>query len=338
MPEMQVSKKGNKKKYSKQKLEILLSVKCKELVNANHEIKNLQTLCQELRSEINNWKTKSQNLAKQCSSMASILSIQLGLKTSNLSPSISPAASQKSKSPQASKKRRLTEVFVVKNDKEEPSNDNENKFVKSDHCYSNRTESAKSDKNSSSSHYEESAVSNGSENGFYKEQSNSPAEINSQNKDTSSKSLEDLNPKNGFPKTGAENGINEPNPTKSSNLPEDPKPEISIPELPNMVSISDSSLPKPILTLTKTEKGLEVLWDFETETDESLIKSYELYALNRGNNTKAWKKVGDINAIKLPIKVTLSDFKAGTCYIFAVRAKSKSGELGPYSDHQKIIL
>jgi len=338
MPEMQVSKKSNKKKYSKQKLEILLSVKCKELVNANHEIRNLQTLCQELRSEINNWKTKSQNLAKQCSSMASILSIQLGLKTSNLSPSISPAASQKSKSPQASKKRRLTEVFVVKNDKEEPSNDNENKFVKSDHCYSNRTESAKSDKNSSSSHYEESAVSNGSENGFYKEQSNSPTEINSQNKDTSSKSLEDLNPKNGFLKTGAENGINEPNQTNSSNLPEDPKPEISIPELPNMVSISNSSLPKPILTLTKTEKGLEVLWDFETETDESLIKSYELYALNRGNNTRAWKKVGDINAIKLPIKVTLSDFKAGTCYIFAVRAKSKSGELGPYSDHQKIIL
>merc|ERR1712098_918196 len=105
---------------------------------------------------------------------------------------------------------------------------------------------------------------------------------------------------------------------------EEPKPEISIPELPNMVSISNSSLQKPILTLTKTEKGLEVLWDFETETDESLIKSYELYALNRGNNTRAWKKVGDINA--------------GTCYIFAVRAKSKSGELGPYSDHQKIIL
>jgi len=147
--------------------------------------------------------------------------------------------------------------------------------------------------------------------------------------------------KNGFLKTGAENGINElnqTNQTNSSNLPDDPKSEISIPELPNIVSISNSSLPKPILTLTKTEKGLEVLWDFETETDESLIKSYELYALNRGNNTKAWKKVGDINAIKLPIKVTLSDFKAGTCYIFAVRAKSKSGELGPYSDHQKIIL
>jgi len=314
----------------------LLSEKCKELVNSNHEIKKLETLCQELRSEIDVWKTKSQNLAKQCSSMASILSIQLGLKTSNSTPSsTSPGTIQKGNninSPQASKKRRLTEVFVVKNDKE-VNLSNVKKFDKSDHCYSNKTKSEKNDKQSYRSN-QDSSISHGIENGLPNNKDS--IELNSQNEVNSLASNGEVNPISTSSEAGVENGIEESSKTSSA----DPKPEICIPELPDKVPESVSSLPKPILSLKKTERGLEVLWEFETEIDENSIKSYELFALNISLSNKAavWKRVGDINSIKLPIKVTLSDFKAGTSYKFAVRAKDKSGELGPYSEIQKIIL
>ena len=52
--------------------------------------------------------------------------------------------------------------------------------------------------------------------------------------------------------------------------------------------------------------------------DEKLLKYYELFTFK--SNSKpgtSWKKLTNINSMKLPIKVTLSDFKSGSTYFYA---------------------
>ena len=116
----------------------------------------------------------------------------------------------------------------------------------------------------------------------------------------------------------------------------------NLPPLPNQVETSrqSKSVPKPKLKLSKSEKGLEVLWEFEANYDEKHIQRYHLYACNPSEKTGtvSWKKVGVINSMKLPIKVTLSDFLTGTTYFFAVRGEDHNNGLGPYSNVEKIHL
>ena len=115
----------------------------------------------------------------------------------------------------------------------------------------------------------------------------------------------------------------------------------SLPSLPNQTIASSANLPKPNLGLNKTDRGLEVLWNFDTTVDEKMIKCYELYACNLKASSQSgasWKKVGVINSITLPIKVTLSDFKSNSTYHFAVRPKDYNGSFGQYSDIQRIDL
>ena len=112
-----------------------------------------------------------------------------------------------------------------------------------------------------------------------------------------------------------------------------------LPALPNSIKVSESRFPQPVLKLQKSAKGLEVQWEFHHKHyDHNLVKCYELYALNNEGSNGAWKNLGDINSIKLPIKVTLNHFKAGQKYYFAVRPKGPDGEVGAYSDIQSIHL
>ena len=115
--------------------------------------------------------------------------------------------------------------------------------------------------------------------------------------------------------------------------------EIDLPPLPNQVE-SSQSCPRPTLKLSKSDKGLEVLWEFEDEYDEKLVKKYHLYSCNPSskNGTVSWKKVGIIDSIKLPIKVTLSDFKSGTTYFFSVRGEDHNNGFGCYSEVEQIHL
>ena len=129
--------------------------------------------------------------------------------------------------------------------------------------------------------------------------------------------------------------------TKRIKTDSEPKKQPSLPPLPNQTDTSQLSIPKPNLGLNKTQRGLEVLWNFDTTVDEKTIKCYELYACNlkaTSQSGASWKKVGVINSITLPIKVTLSDFKSNSTYHFAVRPKGHNGAFGQYSDIEKIDL
>ena len=112
-----------------------------------------------------------------------------------------------------------------------------------------------------------------------------------------------------------------------------------LPPLPDIVKLSESKFPQPVLKLQKSAKGLEVQWEFHHKHyDYQEVKCYELFALNSEGSQGAWKNLGDINSIKLPIKVTLNHFKAGQKYYFAVRPKGADGKVGAYSDIQSIHL
>jgi len=119
--------------------------------------------------------------------------------------------------------------------------------------------------------------------------------------------------------------------------------EESLPLLPARVTPNDS-LPTPLLTLTQTQLGLEVQWTYEG--DQSFVASYELFAFRKLTlksssppaSNLSWKKVGDVKSIPLPMKCTLSQFKAGSTYSFAVRSKDAQGGIGQFSDVKIISL
>ena len=142
--------------------------------------------------------------------------------------------------------------------------------------------------------------------------------------------------KQNFNKTEVPRVISSPKPenpvSKTAEVVED------IPSLPVEPTVNDNQ-PKPTLSVSQTEKGLEVTWNHsDTENfSNSQIKQYELFAFN--NSLQAWKKVGEIKTRKLPIKVTLAQsLKPGSSYYFAVRARSLDDSAGPFSDIQKICL
>ena len=119
--------------------------------------------------------------------------------------------------------------------------------------------------------------------------------------------------------------------------------EESPPALPARLTPNDC-LPTPLLKLTQTQLGLEVQWTFEG--DQSSVASYELFAFRKLNLKTSshssanisWKKVGDVKSIPLPMKCTLSQFKAGSTYSFAVRSKDAKGGVGQFSDVKIISL
>ena len=111
-----------------------------------------------------------------------------------------------------------------------------------------------------------------------------------------------------------------------------------VPNLPVEATV-DYNQPKPTLGVSQTVKGLEVTWDHDTNLSNSQIKQYELFAFNFSLQSRAWKKVGEIKNMKLPIKVTLAQgLKPGSYYYFAVRARSLDDSVGPFSDIQTICL
>jgi len=114
-----------------------------------------------------------------------------------------------------------------------------------------------------------------------------------------------------------------------------------LPPLPLLTNTHCGSVPRPNLKLSQTPAGLEVYWTYTNGTPHTLISAYELYAHQQASKpglAGSWKKVGDIKSIPLPIRCTLSHFKSGTTYHFVVRAKDLKGQLGEFSEVQKICL
>ena len=224
-----------RKKCSRKRLEKLLLEKSEQLIQAHGDIEKLQASCQELKSEVKDWKAKSDSLAKTCSKLATKLKTDLG-SNGKISKDIKRVNDNKDK------KRKLSEYDDSKEEHKKLKVDKDLVALKRKNVKDN---------------HENQAV----------------AVV---------------------------------------------KPFIDVPELPNPADPKHSWLLKPNLSLKQTEKGLEVLWEFGKSFDEKLLKYYELFTFK--SNSKpgtSWKKLTNINSMKLPIKVTLSDFKSGSTYFYA---------------------
>merc|ERR1719188_671278 len=66
-----------RKKCSRKRLEKLLLEKSEQLIQAHGDIEKLQASCQELKTEVKDWKAKSDSLAKTCSKLATKLKTDL---------------------------------------------------------------------------------------------------------------------------------------------------------------------------------------------------------------------------------------------------------------------
>ena len=72
------------------------------------------------------------------------------------------------------------------------------------------------------------------------------------------------------------------------------------------------------------------------------VKRYLLYAYQESESatpsTDLWKKIGAVEALPLPMACTLTHFKAGSMYHFAVCAISKHDRPGQFSNIGSINL
>ncbi|CAG9855793.1 unnamed protein product [Phyllotreta striolata] len=136
-------------------------------------------------------------------------------------------------------------------------------------------------------------------------------------------------------------------PTKSSNaiqlkpishpapLPPTPKPLIASSSLKKL-------LPKPHLSIKKTDTGIILQWRMPYNLDEfESIASYQLFAYQETNappSTDMWRKVGDVKALQLPMACTLTQFADKNKYYFAVRSVDIHKRIGAFSDPEEISL
>lgn len=104
--------------------------------------------------------------------------------------------------------------------------------------------------------------------------------------------------------------------------------------------------PRPNLRIGKNnsgKQGIMLSWSFDGGRNPSNIEEYQLYAYQENKSTdknkvEAWKKVGDIKALPLPMACFLTQFVEGHKYHFIVRAVDKDKVLGDFSLPGSIIL
>ncbi|XP_074521228.1 activating transcription factor 7-interacting protein 1 isoform X2 [Halichoeres trimaculatus] len=97
---------------------------------------------------------------------------------------------------------------------------------------------------------------------------------------------------------------------------------------------------QPQLKLVPSQTGIVLSWCV-SETDQTCaaVDSYHLYAFHQDNSSsnaaqQHWKKIGEVNALPLPMACTLTQFQSGSTYYFAVRAKDIYGRFGPFCEPQ----
>uniref|UniRef100_UPI00358DF98B uncharacterized protein isoform X2 n=1 Tax=Myxine glutinosa TaxID=7769 RepID=UPI00358DF98B len=103
--------------------------------------------------------------------------------------------------------------------------------------------------------------------------------------------------------------------------------------------------PRPLLKLGRADnQGAIVLqWSVAEPVQEATTphrapaESYHIYAyhedIQQGAATQ-WKKIGDVQALPLPMACTLTQFMVGSRYYFTVRAKDKFGRFSPFCEPQ----
>ena len=316
-------RKSRRQKLSRESLYKLLKEKIKQEVTKSQEIVELKTEKLQLEKEIKHWKGKSEMLANTCKKLASMVQGHMDLNYELDSSKEFENKSVKRKR-SISNFRDLNGEFK-KQKQEELSTNNDEYF---------KAEKPNGNDQSTVHKHDNIIVLNGLATPTQKDKmevklkpfvSNAPsaASTNGVSIEHASKAI--TNQKHDrIPESVHSNPVHQEN---------------DLPPLPNQVE-SSQSCPRPTLKLSKSDKGLEVLWEFEDEYDEKLVKKYHLYSCNPSskNGTVSWKKVGIIDSIKLPIKVTLSDFKSGTTYFFSVRGEDHNNGFGCYSEVEQIHL
>jgi len=104
--------------------------------------------------------------------------------------------------------------------------------------------------------------------------------------------------------------------------------------------------PAPKVSVSKTvesqiPRALVVSWNMSLNKTIAEVANYQIFAYqeipNQAPHTDMWKRVGEVNALPLPMACSLTQFANGEKYHFAVRAVDIYTRVGPFSIPQSII-
>lgn len=119
-------------------------------------------------------------------------------------------------------------------------------------------------------------------------------------------------------------------------LPEPPTPN------PEMVDKIRDTLPpqKAELKVKRVlrPRGIALTWNITKINPKCApVESYHLFLCHENTSNKpAWKKIGEIKALPLPMACTLSQFLNSSKYYFTVQSKDIFGRYGPFCDIKSI--
>ena len=318
----QRSSKSRKLKLSRKSLEKLLKEKIKQEVTSDQKIELLKAENLKLKESIKGWKQKSEDLANNCQKLATMLQGQMDLKNKlNSSKEFDQTIVKRKRSNSRDSKENFKK-FKQEDVTVKPNNLAARKPI----CSVDKSTVQKSDN--------KDAI-----NALPCPKQKDETELKQKSFSSKSPSTNGESAQYAFKANHYHDNISES--LDLNSVQQENRDCNDLPPLPDQVETPRQSIPRPTLKLSKSEKGLEVLWELrEDNYDEKLILKYHLYACNPSmkTGTCSWKKVGIINSMKLPIKVTLSDFKSGTTYFFAVRGEDHNNGLGHYSKIEKIHL
>lgn len=137
------------------------------------------------------------------------------------------------------------------------------------------------------------------------------------------------------PRTGATT-----TPTRTTSMALPPLPAAPAP--PRLPAEAERTSPPQQLQLKLVpgQTGIVLSWSVaETDRSCAAVESYHLYAFHQDNSSsnagqQHWKKIGEVNALPLPMACTLTQFQSGSTYHFAVRAKDIYGRFGAFCEPQ----
>jgi len=147
--------------------------------------------------------------------------------------------------------------------------------------------------------------------------------------------------------------IQQPQKVQKPALQSPPTTKTSPPKPPNSseahIALPFNPLPKLKASISASGSGIILTWDYEKSgenPDKYKVECYQLFAHQAKGNirppgpneSRPWKKIGNVNALPLPMACTLTQFATGNVYYFAVVAVDIHGREGEMSNPCTIRL